>query len=42
MLKHFSYDFIKHILFELNPLNTNPTEWSNKLKQLVSFSRRIT
>ena len=27
--------------FDINPLNTNPTEWSNTLKQLVGKSPRI-
>ena len=28
-------------IFLINPLNANPTEWSNILKKIVGFCRRI-
>ena len=39
---NFSNVFAKITFRErLNPLSTNPTKWSNTLKQFASFCRRI-
>ena len=42
VIKSVTAIFTHHALSEhLNPLSTNPTKWSNTLKQFVDFFRRI-
>ena len=42
VIKSVTAIFTHHALSEhLNPLSTNPTKWSNTLKQFVGFFRRI-